>query len=336
MIDIGEVEAFLAAAEELHFGKAAERLHLSPSRVSQLIKRLESRVGTSLFERTTRRVALTPVGDRLRRDLLHVYDDLGSALRRARAAGQGLDGTVRVGYLTHCADEAFTSLVAEFRRQYPDCDVATIDVTGSDYLLALRDDNVDLLLGRFGDDLPDDVCKGTVITREDWVLGIARDHPLAGHDVVSVEELGVHPVFGVPDPLTGRLHNPLYPQTTPGGLPIPRHGVARTFAEVLGLVARKEIVFPTGASFPTYYGHPEVVFVPLHGWPLASRTLIWRAHGNNPRVRAFIGLTSAPPARPPFTKPGWADWWGPRSIDTASPAADPAPPPRPSSPSEAV
>ncbi|WP_084259338.1 LysR family transcriptional regulator [Microtetraspora malaysiensis] len=294
MIDIGEIEAFLAVADELHFGKAGERLRLSPSRISQLIRRLESRVGTPLVERTTRRVALTPVGDRLRQDFLQIYADLNSALRRARSAGQEVESTVRVGYLTHCGDERFGRLVAEFRTAFPNYEVTTLDVTGLDYLQALSDDDVDVLLGRFGDGLPGDVVQGPVMSREHWVLGVARTHPLAEHDVVSVEELATHAIFGVPDPLTGRLHNPLYPETTPTGLPIPRRGVARTFAEVLRLVAQQDNVFPTVASFPTYYGHPDVVFVPMHGWPPAARTLIWRAHGNNPGVRAFIGLATDP------------------------------------------
>ena len=105
------------------------------------------------------------------------------------------------------------------------------------------------------------------MSREDWVLGVARSHPLASRDVVSVEELADQAIFGVPDSLTGELFNPLYPTHTPKGRAIPRRGMARTFAEVLALVAQRENVFPAGASFPAHYGHPEVVFVPLHGWP---------------------------------------------------------------------
>lgn len=314
MIDIGEVEAFLAVADELHFGKAAARLHLSPSRISQLIRRLENRVGTPVLERTTRRVVLTPVGERLRQDLLQVYADLGAALRRAQAAGQGLEGTVRVGYLTHCGDDGFERLTAEFRRNFPACEVSTLDVTGADFFEALRDDIVDMLLGRFAAALPDDLVQGPVMSREEWVLAVARTHPLAEHDVISVEELGAHAIFGVPDPLTGDLHNPLYPEKTPNGVPIARRGVARTLAEVLRLVARQENVFPTSASFAIYYGHPDVVFIPLHGWPPATRTLVWRRYGNNPLVRAFIGLATDPPPKP-SAKPGWTDWPGPRQLD---------------------
>jgi DNA-binding transcriptional LysR family regulator len=319
VIEMAELRAFLVAADELHFGRAAERLRVSPSRVSQLVRGLETRVGAPLFERTTRRVELTPIGARMYADLTRVYDDLHTSMRRAQSAARGLAGKVTVGYLTHCQDDGFTRLVAEFRGRYPACDVATIDVTGTDYPDVLRNGSVDVLLGRFDAQPPaSGLVQGPVMSREDWVLGVARSHPLAARDVVSVEELADHAIFGVPDPLTGELSNPFYPACTPKGRPIPHHGIARTFAEVLTLVSRRENVFPAGASFPDHYRHPEVVFVPLHGWPPATRTVLWREHGNTALVTAFIDTATAehPPEPPRLGNPGYGDWPGPRAVDT--------------------
>jgi hypothetical protein len=114
----------------------------------------------------------------------------------------------------------------------------------------------------------------------------------------------------------------LYPARTPKGRPIPRRGIARTFAEVLALVARRDNLFPAGASFPAHYGHPAVVFVPLHGWPAATRTLLWRAHGNTALVTAFIDTATAerPLDLPRLGNPGYGDWPGPRAVDPRSPA----------------
>jgi DNA-binding transcriptional LysR family regulator len=315
---MAELRAFLVAADELHFGRAAERLRVSPSRVSQLIRSLETRVGASLFERTTRRVELTPVGAHLHADLARVYEDLLASMRRAQSAARGLAGKVTVGYLTHCEDSEFTRLAAGFRDRFPACDVVTVDVTGTLYHDVLRNGSVDVLLGRFdAEPPPGDLAQGPVMSSEEWILGVACDHSLAARDVVSVEELADHAIFGVPDPVTGELHNPLYPAHTPKGRPIPRRGIARTFAEVLALVARRENVFPAGVSFPAHYGHPEVVFVPLHGWPSATRTLIWRAHGNTALVTAFIDTATADqiPDRARFGNPGYGDWRGPRILD---------------------
>ena len=318
MIEMAELQAFLVAADELHFGRAAERLRVSPSRVSQLIRSLETRVGASLFERTTRRVELTRIGAHLFADLTRVYDDLHASLRRAQSAAKGLTGEVKVGYLTHCQDAEFTQLVKGFQGSFPACGVVTTDVTGTDFNKVLRNGSIDVLLGRFAAKPPDDLVQGPVMSREDWVLGVGRSHPLASRDVVSVEELADHAIFGVPDSLTGELLNPLYPAQTPKGRAIPRRGIARTLAEVLALVARCESVFPAGTSFPAHYGHPEVVFVPLHGWPQATRTLIWRANGNTALVTAFIdtALADQAPGRLQLGNPGYGDWPGPRLLES--------------------
>ncbi len=312
MVDLRAVEAFLAVGEELHFGRAADRLFVSPSRVSQLVRQLEDRIGAPLFERTTRRVALTVIGEQLACDLGKAYSAFSDALDTARAAATGLEGVLRIGYLTHCDDTDFRSLLSRFQAAAPGCQVATIDITGTDYFETLRSGGVDLALGRFHQAPPDGLVQGPVMAREDWVLGVARVSPLSTQDLVSVEELATHGIFGVPDPLTGTLRNPLYPTETPSGAPIPRQGIARTFAEVLTLAARGENVFPTTASFPLYYRHPGVVFVPLLGWPEAERTLLWRASGNEPLVTAFITLAAPKPAP---ALPGYRGWPGPRVLD---------------------
>jgi DNA-binding transcriptional LysR family regulator len=328
---MAELRAFLVAADELHFGRAAERLLISPSRVSQLIRSLETRVGAPLFERTTRRVELTPIGACLYEDLTRVYHDLATSLRRAQTTARGLNGKVTVGYLTHCADTGFIQLAGEFRDRFPACEVATIDVTGTGTYDVLLDGSVDVLLGRFAAQPPEGLAEGPAMSREDWVLGVARGCPLAGRDVVSVEELADYAIFGSPDPLTGKLSNPFYPAKTPKGRCIPRRGIARTFAEVLALVARGENVFPAGGSFPTHYGHPGIVFVPLHGWPPATRRLVWRENGNTALATAFIDTATAGTARdrPRLGNPGYGDWPGPRVLETSNQTR---PRPRPARP----
>jgi Bacterial regulatory helix-turn-helix protein, lysR family len=85
-MELRDIEIFLTLAQELHFGRTAERLHVSPARVSQAIKKQERLIGAELFTRTSRNVRLTPVGERLRADLAPVY-------RRAQGErGAGPDG----------------------------------------------------------------------------------------------------------------------------------------------------------------------------------------------------------------------------------------------------
>jgi hypothetical protein len=80
--DGNELRTFLTLADELHFARAAERLRLTPSRASQLIRKLESRIGAPLFDRTSRRVQLTPLGHELRGQLQSGYEQLAAAETR--------------------------------------------------------------------------------------------------------------------------------------------------------------------------------------------------------------------------------------------------------------
>ncbi|WP_345570353.1 LysR family transcriptional regulator [Nonomuraea rosea] len=95
-MELREIEIFLALAEELHFGRVAERLHVSVAAVSKAIKKQERAVGVELFARDSRNVRLTPVGEQLRDDLRQVYQGLTQSLERARLAARGKTGTLRV------------------------------------------------------------------------------------------------------------------------------------------------------------------------------------------------------------------------------------------------
>jgi DNA-binding transcriptional LysR family regulator len=92
-MDTAEIEVFLVLAEELHFGRTAERLRLPQPRVSRLVAALERRAGGALFERTSRRVRLTPLGQQLASRLRPAYAQLTAALDEARAAARS--GTCR-------------------------------------------------------------------------------------------------------------------------------------------------------------------------------------------------------------------------------------------------
>jgi DNA-binding transcriptional LysR family regulator len=94
-----DIEIFLMLGEELHFGRSAERLHVSVAMVSKAIKKLERAVGATLFDRSSRRVTLTPIGRRLYDDLRPAYQQILDGFERAVAAGRGVDGELRAGFI---------------------------------------------------------------------------------------------------------------------------------------------------------------------------------------------------------------------------------------------
>src|SRR5512138_3561486 len=96
-VELRELRAFLAVAEELHFGRAAERLGISQPSVSEAIRLLERRIGTRLFERTSRRVTLTPDGAELRLKLAPIVESLDRTLGEARDSANPISGPLRIG-----------------------------------------------------------------------------------------------------------------------------------------------------------------------------------------------------------------------------------------------
>src|SRR5712671_2514644 len=110
MMDIRQIRCFLAVAEELHFGRAAKRLHISQPPVSDQIRRLEEDLGTKLFYRTKRKVELTNAGQILAPEARRILAQLQDAAHLARDASQGKIGRLAVAYAPSCSNVVVTVL----------------------------------------------------------------------------------------------------------------------------------------------------------------------------------------------------------------------------------
>jgi len=122
-VESRDIEIFLTLAEELHFGRTAERLHVTTARVSQSIRKWERRVGVALFERSSRRVALTPVGRQLRGDIGPAYQQVLAGIERAVTAGREIRGLLRVGFFSAAGGQFVVEVADAFSARYPECGV---------------------------------------------------------------------------------------------------------------------------------------------------------------------------------------------------------------------
>ena len=118
-VELRQLEAFVAVADELHFGRAADRLHMAPPTLSELIRRLERELGTPLFTRTTRRVALTSAGAELSARSRLILEEVAAAKAAIRLVAGGDAGTVRVGITPPVAPSLAPHLVAIFAAEAP-------------------------------------------------------------------------------------------------------------------------------------------------------------------------------------------------------------------------
>ncbi|MCX5377370.1 LysR family transcriptional regulator [Streptomyces sp. NBC_00091] len=282
-----EIEAFLTLAEELHFRRTSERLGLAQGRVSQTIKKLERRIGVPLFERTSRRVTLTPTGRQLREDLIPVQQQLQRAVDRAVAMGRGITGVLHVGYSSPMAAEILVKAAGVFRARYPDCEVEIQEVMLFDLFGPMRGGRVHLQVTEHPVDEPDLVL-GPRVMSQPRVLMVPAGHPFARRASVSVEDLAESTLIAVSGSVPQYWREYHYPHRTPQGRPI-EHGPPATYwTEVMNRVGLGQGVSPASEEAERYYARPDVAWVPFRDAPPVEYGFVWPASGGNARVRAFV------------------------------------------------
>jgi DNA-binding transcriptional LysR family regulator len=307
-MDTAEIEVFLVLAEELHFGRTAERLRVPQPRVSRLVAALEHRVGGALFERTSRRVRLTPLGQQLASRLRPAYAQLIEVLDDARAATRDAAGAIRIGFSPTSNMEVLTRLVAAFEARYPDSQAVLHAVSNFDPYSALRCGDLDVLVNWLAVDEPD-LTVGPVLEERDRVLAVASGDPLAARPAVSVEDLADREVALMTPPFPAALNDAIFPPRTPSGRVIRRTQPVRSIHELVALIARGQIVHPTASGIPMLV-RDDITLIPITGLPPLPLGLIWCTAHENARIQALAqtarslrrraarkrGTTSAEPA----------------------------------------
>ena len=298
-IELRELRVFLTLAEELHFGRTAERLRLTPSRVSQSVRGLEQKLGAQLAHRTSRRVELTSFGKLFVSELGPAYGQLTAALENLTTTAGSVEGTIRLGVLSGPAGgPRLPEVLSAFRALHPACEVDLVQVAWGDPLAQLRAGDVDLMVSW----LPleqSDLVVGPTVSRDSRVLAVAPDHPLAERDHVTVEELADFEVARF-DGWPRELHEAFIPARTPSGRSIPFTRVPageRGALELATRVARGELVHPTVASVERYLGPFELRFVPIRGLRPFRSALVWRRGASDAKVRELIRVARGVLAR---------------------------------------
>ncbi|MGN9838979.1 LysR family transcriptional regulator [Nonomuraea sp. H19] len=284
-MEFRELECFVVLSEELHFARTAERLYLSPGRVSQLMRALETRIGGRLFHRTSRRVSLTPLGERFLAELRPAYDGLATAVGRAKAAAREVTGVIRVGFLATPTD-VVTGSVRAFERRHPGCAAELVEIPLSDPFSKLRAGQVDIAFTLLPVDEPD-LGTGVGLNRVPYELGLSTRHPWATRGSIGVEELADVPLIGLEGPAPRWWRERAAPSVTPSGRTIPLVGTVATSQEGLTQVAlnRGGMLFCTPTA--AHHRRPDVAFVPVTGLPPSILGLAWVKAAETAAVRAF-------------------------------------------------
>ncbi len=285
-MDLDQVRAFLVLSEELSFGRTAERIYVSQPQVSRMVAALEREIGGALFERTSRRVALTPLGTALEARLRPAFDALLAAREAAIAQAREVGGDLRIGVTQTSDCPAVARLVDAFEYRHPGCTATMVEVSWLSPYGPLRDSKVDVLCNWLAVDEPD-LRTGPAIDVRDRVLLVGRGHWLASRAAVSAEVLAEDAVRALRMPCPRALAEAILPSRTPTGRPVRFGPETESIPEMGGEIASGRCVMPTVAGIARWAGRDDIVQVPVTGLPPIPLGLIWVAAQENATIRAL-------------------------------------------------
>lgn len=196
-MELRHLRCFQAVAEELHFARAAERLHVDQSPLSRTIKELEEDLGARLFVRTTRSTQLTRAGRQLLEHVPRIFTALEQARDSVKSAANGFDGQLRIALSDGVTPSRLPALLARCREEDPEVEVRLFEVPLSQQIKGLHDDLYDA-----GFSMADDVGDGILVTpawEDELMVAVPARHPLLAYKRVPLEEVLRYPlVLGDP------------------------------------------------------------------------------------------------------------------------------------------
>jgi DNA-binding transcriptional LysR family regulator len=270
-VTLRQLEAFLAVAEELHFGRAAERLSVSAPWMSHTIRDLERVLRVELLSRTTRTVQMTPAGQVFAGLASQILTELSSAIKTARSMSATPQGTLKLGYTIGAGLEVVPRLLRTYLEREPGARIETEEFDFTDPSAGLRDNLVNAAVVR-----PPLGLAGLVsveLATERLVASLPEDHPLADRESLGVADVLPEPIIAAP--VSPGPWRDYWILTDYRSGPAPVVAEASTLDAEMHLVSRGVGLSITSEAVGLWYKRPGVTFVPILDLPPCSVSLAW-------------------------------------------------------------
>ncbi|AFR14427.1 LysR family transcriptional regulator [Burkholderia pseudomallei BPC006] len=289
MIDLRRLRYFIVVAEELHFGKAAQRLHLAQPPLTRHISALEGELGLRLFDRSTRSVKLTAEGELF---LPHARDVL-DAVHRAEIASQraalGKEGKVALGYTSSVPlCDAFGTLIRNFARSFPDIELSLVEASSAQQGRSIKEGLLDIGIGWKNSFEDYEGCRVKTIAAEPLVVAVSQERALASEASLAVEQLADETFVLFPPGYGSTLDRKAFDLCATAGFTPRRGPSASQMTTMIALVAagRGVAIVPEAVST---LRKPGVAYVPLTDESaLIELVLMWREAGLSLAARSFV------------------------------------------------
>jgi DNA-binding transcriptional LysR family regulator len=285
-LDLRLLTYFVAVAEELHFGRAAARLHIAQPSLSVQIRKLEHTLGAVLFLRDSRHVELTQAGEVLLEESRRLLSDAERivGLTRAAAYGPGKRKLV-VGFQANAAAELTPQILSVFQSQFPGVQVHMQGFDFTDPYVGLADGSSDVAFVRPPLVVKDWLGLETLFV-EPRVLVVSSNSPLAAHSNISVEQ--VTDEFFVARKAPEDWRNFWLAADFRQGETVRLGAEVSTVDECFEAILSQRGVAFSQASTQRYYSRPGLAFVPVNDIPPSSLSVAWRTDVESELVRNFV------------------------------------------------
>jgi len=280
-LDLRKLRYFVAVAEELHFGRAAERLYIAQPVLSRQIRKLEMELGTDLLVRTSRNVELTPAGRELLDEARVLLAAADATRRRMQHVAHGT-ATLTVGFFV---GDVFTAALRAFTARYPDVGVNLLRIYWNDQVDVLLEGRADVAFVH----LPIDAegLELLPVRAEPRVAVLPMSHPAARREQISIADLADDPVIiQRAASVTWQAFHNVDPRPD-GRRPTPGPTVDNIEEKLQQVAAGRAISF-LPASAAAAYGQADVAYVPVPDIPPIQICLAWKDDRRSPLVDAFV------------------------------------------------
>lgn len=285
-MELRQLQYFVVLAEELHFSRAAQRLHISQPPLSVAIKQLEGQLNAQLFERSSKEVRLTAAGQHL---LVQARDILERSRRAAldtRAVAQGMAGCLRLGFVGSSMYRGLPQALAQLHARHPQIRVDLHELNSAEQVAALQQGKIDL--GLMHTSVTPAGLQACTLLQEPFMVCLPADHRLAPQAQVKVASLAQERLVLFSGAVSPEYFRSIHSLCLRAGFePELRHEV-RHWLSVLSLVSSRQGVSIVPACLQRV-GMPGVVFRPLHAnYAHSEMQAMWRPEPCHPLVQALL------------------------------------------------
>lgn len=283
--------SFVTLAEELNFVRAAERLRITQSALSQQIAKFEQELGFTLFDRTRRRVSLTDAGRSLLEEGRIALRQLDLAVEMARRASEGKSGRLTIGFADAAALNILPELTSQFSRSYPGVNIILHEMISSEQVEALRAKRIQIGLLRPVFNNQD--FDARLLLREPYVVAVATEHRLARQQVIRIRDLANEGLIMTRRVKALYLERNFQPAFKRAGIQPKIVQEVNELHAILGLVAGGlgVALFPKSITKLDLEG---VLYRPLHAQesPVAELLIACRSDERSVTARNFVKLAT--------------------------------------------